>query len=203
MLWLTEMFNIYPRWVFNYLKSTAVFVAFSLNALVVMSFERYLATSYPVFYRTSVTKRKLLTLFAVLNIVTVTLVLLCVNEFAISYEVCIFIGFNIYFPPMLAFNCKLFMVAGKSRRNNKIAPETKKSFSFKNISSCVLAVACFLVLFTPALAYVGFKRFSKENEHVLNNSNLAGLWAITVSSMNSTFNCLIFTGRTIFCSPKE
>ena len=203
MLWLTEMFNIYPRWVFKYLMSTAVFVAFSLNALVVMSFERYLATSYPVFYRTSVTKRKLLTLFAVQNIVTVTLVLLCVNEFAISYEVCIFIGFNIYFPPMLAFNCKLFMVAGKSRRNNKIAPETKKSFSFKNISSCVLAVACFLVLFTPALAYAGFKRFSKENEHVLNNSNLAGLWAITVSSMNSTFNCLILTGRTIFCSPKE
>ena len=188
MLWLIEKFNEYPKWIHNSLRSSAVFVAFSLNALAVMSFDRYLATSYAIFHRTSVTKAKLLTCLALLNIVSVILLLLSFNDFILSYEVCILICFNIYFPSMLAFNYKLFKAARKSRRNNKIAPETKKSFSLKNVSSCVLAVACFVVLFTPLLAYVGLRQFSNEKEV----TKLTALWATTICSMNSTCNCLIF-----------
>ena len=96
---------------------------------------------------------------------------------------------------MLFFNYKLFMVA--SRRNNKIEllinrTHEQKSFSLQNTSSCVLAVACFVVLFIPALTYVGLRNFSNEEELCLNITNLTGLWAITTSSMNSTFNCLMF-----------
>ena len=193
MLWLTEKFNAYLRWVvFNFVKSTVVFVFISLNALCVMSFERYLATSYPIFHRTSVTKAKLSILFATLNIVIVILFSLSFNDFVIPYDVCIVIRFNIYFLPMLVFNYKLFMVVRKSRRNKKISSATKKSFSLKNGSSCVLAVACFVMLMTPALAYVGLRKFSNEEELTLNKTNLTGLWAMTISSMNSTFNCLIF-----------
>ena len=191
-LWFTQKFNAYPRWVYNSLRSSVVFVGFSLNALAVMSFDRYLATSYPIFHRTSVTKAKLLTIFAILNITVVILFLLSFNDFVISYEVAILICFNIHFPLMMVFNYKLFMVTRKSRRNNIVTSETKKSFSLKNISSCVLAVAFFVVLYTPALAYIGLKTFSNEEELTFNNLNLTGLWAATITSMNSTFNCLIF-----------
>ena len=64
MLWFSETLNGYPRRLYTSLRSSVVFVAFSLNALV-MSFERYLGASYPIFHRTSVTKAKLSTLFAI------------------------------------------------------------------------------------------------------------------------------------------
>ena len=194
-LWLTEQFNAYTKWLYISLRSTAVFISFSLNALVVMSFDRYLATSNPIFHRTSVTKMKLSTLFAMLNFVSLILFSLSFDDLVISYELAILTGFFIYVPPMLVFNYKLFMVGRKirTRLNNEKAPKDKKtSFSLKMISSCVLAVACCVVLFTPTLAYIGLKTFSKEKELDLNNSNLTGLWTITISSMNSTFNCLIF-----------
>ena len=191
MLWFTEEFDMYPRWV-NALRSSAIFVVFSLNALVVMSFDRYLATSYPIFHRTSVTKGKLSTLFVILNIVSVILVLLSTNDFVISYEVGFLIRSNIHVLLILFLNYKLFTVAKRSRRNNEIAPAKKKSFALKNISSCMLAVACFLVLFAPLMAYVGLKKLSNEKGLTLNNTNVAGLWATTTTSMNSTCNCLIF-----------
>ena len=192
-LWFTEKIDVYPMWFHNSLRSLPTFVGFSLNALVVMSFERYLATSYAIFHRTCVTKMKLSTLFAILNIVIVILLpLSLLNDFVIPYNVCLSIAFVFYFPPTLFFNYKSFMVARKSRRNNKIAPEMKKLFSLKNISSCVLAVACFVVLFAPVLTYVGLRIFSNENKLALNNTTLTGLWAMTIASMNSTFNCLIF-----------
>ena len=194
MLWFSETLNGYPRWLYTSLRSSVVFVAFSLNVLVMMSFERYLGTSYPIFHRTSVTKAKLSTLFAILNITTVFRYVfsLSFNDCVISYEVSILIGFTIHFPPMLFFNYKLFMVARKSRRNNKISPTTKKSFFLKNISSCVLAVACFVVLFIPVSTYVGLRKFSNDIELFLNDTTLTGLWTATISSMNSTFSCLIF-----------
>ena len=192
-LWFTEKIDVYPMWFHNSFRSSPVFVGFSLNALVVMSFERYLATSYPIIHRTSVTKAKLSTLFAILNIVIVIpLPLSLLNVYVISYNVGLSIAFVFYFPPTLFFNYKSFMVARRSRRNNNTAPEMKKSFSLKNISSCVLAVACLVVLFAPVLTYVGLRIFSNENKLALNNTTLTGLWARTIASTNSTFNCLIF-----------
>jgi hypothetical protein len=43
---------------------------------------------------------------------------------------------------MLFINYKLFAVARKSRRNTGISAEIKKTFSWKNISCCLLAIAC-------------------------------------------------------------
>ena len=194
ILWLTDVeeLNVYLRSIYDSLRSSSVFVAFSLNALVVMSYDRYLATSYPIFHQTSVTKTKLSTLFAILNIVSIIVFSLSFKDFVISVEISILIGFNIHFPPILVLNYKTFMIAKKSRRNNEISPSSKKSFSLKNTSSCVLAVACFVVQFIPVLAYVGLRQFSNEDEPTLNDTNLTGMWAITISSMNSTFNCLIF-----------
>jgi hypothetical protein len=73
MLFLTEKLDAHPGWVFISTKFSTVFVSFSLLALLVMNFDRYLATYYPIFHRTSVTKGRLLTLLAILITVEVTI----------------------------------------------------------------------------------------------------------------------------------
>ena len=136
------------------LRSTSILFAFSLFALLVMNFDRYLATSYPIFHRTSVTKGRLLTLLAILIIVEVILKVISVNDFVISYQVHILILFILFIPAMLFINYKLFQVVRKSRRNKRISPDMKKTFSLKNISSCLLVVACVVVLSIPGFVYV-------------------------------------------------
>ena len=95
-------------------------------------------------------------------------------------------------PAMLFINYKLFLVVRKSRKNKRISPDMKKSFSLKNISSCLLAVACVVVASIPVFVYVGLRINSPKTKYTLDNANLAGMWAKTISLMNCTFNCLIF-----------
>ena len=192
MTWLTGKLDVNARWPHISLSWTNVFLGFSLFALLVMNFDRYLATSYPIFHRTSVTKGRLLTLLAILIIVEVILIALSANEFVISYQahgvfLCILL-----FPPKLFINYKLFLVVRKSRKNKRISPDIKKTFSLKNISSCLLVVACVVVSSIPWFVYIGLRINSPETTNTLDNANLAGMWAITLSMMNCTFNCLIF-----------
>ena len=191
MLWLNGKLNTYPSWVYIFARVASICHGFSLVALLIMNFDRYLATYYPIFHRTSVTKGKLLTLFATLIVIELTLYLMSVNDFVISFPVFVLIYFIIISPPMLFINYKLFAIARKSRRNNGISPEMKRTFSLKNLSSCLLAVVCFVVLSIPVFFYVGLRMTSKK-QSLLDNADIAGLWCKTFASLNSTFNCLIF-----------
>jgi hypothetical protein len=192
ILWLTEKLDEYPRWAGIPITLTNIFFGFSLLALLVMNFDRYLATYYPIFHRTSVTKGRLLTLLAILISVHLTLALMSANDFLISIAAGVLIFIILVFPPMVFINYKLFRIARKSRRNNGMSPEMKKTFSLKNISSCLLAVACFVVLSIPAFVYFGLRTTSREKKYILDNALLTGLWGKTIASFNSTFNCLIF-----------
>ena len=192
MSWLTGKLDVNARWPYISLISTGIFLRFSHFALLVMNFDRYLATSYPIFHRTSVTKGRLLTLLAILIIVEITLVVMYVNEFVISNQVHILIISILLIPAMLFINYKLFLVVRKSSKNERISPDMKKTFSLKNISSCLLVVACVVVLSIPWCVYIGLRINSPQTAYTLDNANLAALWAITISSMNCTFNCLIF-----------
>ena len=185
MLWLTEKINVFPVWLVIPHVLSNMSIGFSLVALLVMDFDRYLATHYPIFHQTSVTKGKILTLFTFAAIIEITLT-------ATPHQIRLLIICIIFVPPMLFINYKLFTVARKSRRNKGIPPGMKKSFTLKNISSCLLAVACLAVLSIPAIVYIGLRLTSKKKEPTLDYVNVAGLWLHTASSMNSTFNCLIF-----------
>ena len=189
MLRLTEKLNTYPSWVDISTRIATIFVGFSLVALLVMNFDRYLATHYPIFHRISVTKGKLLTLVAMLDIFGLTLMLLTANNIIFSYQVGLLICLIIVFPPMLFINYKLFIIAiRKSPRNSGISPGT---FSLKNISGCLLAVACFVVLTITAFVYSGL-RITTKGSSTLDDAHIVGLWGRTIASMNSTCNCLIF-----------
>jgi hypothetical protein len=63
MLWLTGTIKIRPDWVGSYLWVSEIFLTISFLALLVLNFERYLAT-YPLFHRTSITRGRHSTLLA-------------------------------------------------------------------------------------------------------------------------------------------
>ena len=126
MLWLTEKINVYPDWFLILYELSAIFICFSLLALSVMNFDRYLATHHPIFHRKSVTKGRLLILFAFLVIIGITVMAMSVNDLVISYQVGLLIFGVIFITPMLFINNKLFTVARKSRKNNKISLDGKK-----------------------------------------------------------------------------
>jgi hypothetical protein len=186
MSWLSGKLDVNARWAYISLRSTGIFPGFSYFALLVMNFDRYLATSYPFFHRTSVTKGRLLTLLAILIIVEVIL------KVIVSYQVHGVIFSILFIPPMLFINYKLFLVVRKSRRNKRISPEMKKTFSFKTISSCLLVVACVAVFSIPMGVYIGVTINSTETTYTVDNANIAALWTQTTALMNCTFNCLIF-----------
>ena len=192
MSWLTEKYYVYSTWLVFLLDLAKIIFGFSLLALLVMSFDRYLATHYPIFHRTSVTKGKLLTLFAVLIIVEITMTAISKNDLVISDEVCIIILATMSIFPMFFINYKLFTIARKRRKNKQISSDIKKSFSLKDISSCLLVVACLKCLYIPTFAYIVLRLTLNEKEITLNYTELVGLWGRTIISMNSTFNCLIF-----------
>ena len=120
ILWLTEKIYKYPAWLLFPYYLLNVFAGFSLLALLVMNVDRYLATHYPIFHRTSVTKGKLLTLiFTLAVIIEITLGAMSINDLVISYQVGLLVFFVIYVPPMLFINYKLFNVARKAVETTK------------------------------------------------------------------------------------
>ena len=140
ILWLCGNLNVRPYWAHVSARVGNNFTGFSLLALLVLSFDRYLATSYPVFHRLSMTKKKLITIFGILIIFQLCLASLLstpvISDFLRLYHVGLVIFIILYFPPMLFMNCKLFLVAEKFRRRKGQSPELiKKSFSLKKLSS--------------------------------------------------------------------
>jgi hypothetical protein len=192
MLWLSGKLDVNATWPHSSLKWTRTLFVFSLMALLVLNFDLYLATSYPFFHRTSVTKGRLSTLLAILIIVEVILKLISVNDFLISDQVHAVIFGILFIPVMMFINYKLFLVVRKSRKNKAMPPDIKKTLSLKKISSSLLVVACLVVFSIPLGVYIGLTIHSRETTNTLDNANLAGLWTKTMSLMNGTFNCLIF-----------
>ena len=191
ILWLIGKLDVNAEWAHNSIRLTNIFLAFSLFALLVMSLDRYLATSYPIFHRTTVTKGKLLFFFAILIIFEVTLASMTVNDSVISYKVKLIIIIIFLVPPISFFNFKLFLVVRKSQKDNKILHGKKKEYSTsKQNSSCLLVVACFIVTSIPAFVYVVLD--SGKTAFSLDNANLASIWAETIALTNCTFNSLIF-----------
>ena len=125
-------------------------------------------------------------------IIQIAVTAISTSDLIISYQLRRLIYFVIYIHSMLFINYKLFTIARKSRRNNEILPEVKKSVSFKNVSSCLLVVACLMSTYIPLFICFGLRLTSKETVNALGNAEIAALWSRTTGSMNSTFSSLIF-----------
>ena len=194
MLWLMGKVNKHTNWMPISTRVTSTCVAVSLLALFVMNFDRYLATYHPIFHRTSVTKRKLFTFFLAIITFALPMGLLSISNHLIPIQVGVLVFVVIVFPPMFFVNYKLLAIVWKSVRNNTVSTDMKRTFSFKKVTGCLLAVACCAISFIPIFVYLGLYANEKATHYLPppNNAYIAGVWAQTISAINSTLNCLIF-----------
>ena len=98
-----------------YLDISGTFLTFSQLALLVMTTERYLAAYYPIFHRTSVTRRRLLTLLAKL-LIPITVIRIISGFTVISRVMLSLISQALFLLPFIFFNLKLFIIARKVHR---------------------------------------------------------------------------------------
>jgi hypothetical protein len=189
VLWLNERHDLAAK-MNIYLHFTCVFLGFSLLALLVMNIERYLGVYYPIFHRTSVTRRRLLTLLAILFILPTKLIILSTNDLVISFPVALIIFIAIVYPPLVYINYKLFKISRKVRRNNIMSSEVKRKVNTKSISTCLLVVACLMLLTISSSWYLALSFVSRKSTS--KNVRLSFIWGNTIYTMNSTFNSLIF-----------
>ena len=197
--WLNEMNDPPIPAVAEYLSN--VFAAFSIMALLVMSAERYLGAYYPFFHRTSLTRRRLLTLLALLFLVPIVLTIISAKDLVISFAGNLIILSVIVFPPFVFFNYKLFMISREvrrdiaRRRSNTSTPETANlRDNLKTISTCLLAVACLFLVYIPVFIFIAFT-FSGFKLAENTNFKVAIFWTRTAANGNSTLNCLVFFWR--------
>ena len=188
IIWLTENNELYNKggiyWHFCNLSG-----GLSLLSLMVMCIERYLAVYYPIFHKTSVTRRRLLTLLAIFIILTTTLIIISTNDMVISFEVALSTFLAIFIPAFIFFNYKLFKISRKMRRQNAISPEKRRKIHLKNINTCLLAVASLVFLSIPTSVYVVFRLLEGSTS---DNTGLSATWSATTIVMNCSLNSLIF-----------
>ena len=187
--WLREDCHLLPAFSI-YLDVVGVFLAFSFHAIFVMSIERYLGAYYPVLHHTSVTKRRLLILLAMLLSFQTILNVICINDVIISRALALLIFLVAIFPPVVYLNFKLFKISSEIRRRKETLSEEKTALNLKSISACLLAVACLVVLSVPSSVYIVFT-INTENKQV-SNARISRIWVVTIFTINGTLNSLIF-----------
>ena len=100
MLWLTEKNNVYPKWLMISGQVEGTFVCSSLYSRsfrdCFSSVDRYLATHFPIFHRTSMTKGKFLTVLTLLFFIQITVMTISINDMVISYQVSLLLFGTIY-----------------------------------------------------------------------------------------------------------
>ena len=178
-IWSTgdhDAMNIYHR----VKKYSNILYDFSFMALLVMNIDRYLAMSYPVFHKLQVTKQRLMALLGVfLIIILIERVLAYKNIFGIICYAAEAVLVGVFLVVIFIVNYKIYKIAKTARRG-----------LVTGISTCILAIACFILFSLPLIIYNAIQ-FTPEILHE-ENGMLFSLWASTFACINSSLNCLIF-----------
>ncbi|XP_028399991.1 uncharacterized protein LOC114523312 [Dendronephthya gigantea] len=190
IVWMIEDYERLGT-LYTYVDITDIFLGFSLLTLLVMNLDRYLAIVYPLFHRTSVTRRRLVVFLAIFLLFEVILAGISIDNLVISDGMATLIFATVVSPPLFFINYKLFIVARKiSKRTAASSAGLRKPVCLKNISSCLLAVACLLCLYLPMSVYIALS--IAEKSKLSPKVKISWLWTKTIIATNSTFNCLIF-----------
>ena len=183
--WLREDHDLFFK-ITIYLDFVCMPLGFSLFTLLVMNIERYLGAYYPIFHRKSVTRRRLLTLLAILQITTTAMQISFGYSLEFSKPVFLIVLMAIFLPPFIFINFKLFVIARKVHREREVSPGKRTTMNLKNISTALWAVACTLLLSIPISFDIAFELAGK-----FTNANLSCTWSFTCVAMNFTLNSLI------------
>ena len=96
---------------------TSTLYSLSFYALITMNLERYIAIKYPLYHKTSMTKAKLMLVFATLFLLAVILRVLSAIEL-IPPQMPSSITFIVLLSIMLLINCKMYIITKRTRQMN-------------------------------------------------------------------------------------
>ena len=186
--WSMEDYGLFGKMTI-YLHFANIFLTFSFYLLLVMCVERYLGTYYPIFHCTSVTRRRLLALFPILIIPPAVMYIISIvsNGLVVPRAMSFLVFKGSYLPPFVFINFKLLVIVRKVMREREASPG-KRTINLKNISTALWAVACLFLLTIPSCFYIAFDFAEKSTNTLI----LSSTWALTIYTMNCTFNSLIF-----------
>ena len=177
----------------------------AMFALITLNVERFLALTCPFSHQASVTKTRLLCFQAFWTVVTVglsPLVYLNLDPIVEVYATVTLLSLLFLF---LYAKYKIFKIAKSKREDERDVPTTATTSMDENIktrilnlksinSTCSLAVGCFFCCVCPVIIYSALRLASPS---ALSDRQflLFFLWSSTFTSLNSTFNCVIFFWR--------
>ena len=191
ILWFIKGFGAHSRPFHMFLYITNILCSCSLFGLLTMTLERYLGLAYPIFHKTSVTKRKLVTFLLATQAFAIIL-----NTITLKFKVNVIEQpYTLPFMSVFAFlvmilNCKMFLIA-KSRHNTSSSNGKRKIFEYKKYYTCLLAAVLFFLCCCPIFVYYGLF-FSNILDKTSDTSGCLYFWASSVITMNSTVNAIIF-----------
>ncbi len=179
-----------------------ILCGFSMSALFMLNFERFLALTCPFFHQAFVTRKRLICFQALLTVIIIGLPPLIYfnTKTTIVVNIFVVVCVSLLLFLLIYANYKMFTIAKSKRADERVAPRTatsvdenrkKRILNLKNISICFLTVACFFVCSCPLIVYSVLRLASgmpPYDRQVL----LFNLWSNTFLSINSTFNCVIF-----------
>ena len=174
---------------------------FSMWTLMMLNVERFFGIVYPIFHRTSLSKRILAFLLGVLFFANILQSTLSFKNILIPDNILVVVYLPTYLLSLLFLNYKMFIIAKAKQGNNNrraIMPatavnheNTKRVFELKKVSTCFLTVMCFFLCCSPGIVLSSL--FYAQGRSMFDESVVpSNLWMTTFISMNSTFNCLIF-----------
>ena len=163
----------------------------SLFGLLTMTLERYLGLAYPLFHKTSVTKRRLAIFLLATQTFTVlfhTVTFIFKISTIIQPYAMVFVG--VFLILVVALNCKMFYIA-KSRHKTPSSNGKRGIFEYKKYYTCLLAVVLFFICCCPTLIYCGLILLNILDRRSTIAVSLF-FWASTMVTINSTVNAVIF-----------
>ena len=178
--------------------TTTFFVVLAIGALLTLNIERFLALSYPFFHERMVTKERVVYFLVLQQFSGILLSILTFRDIILSRPMVMIFALSFVLSLFLYINCRIFIIARLKRRSGKIAPsnhreQKRTKFNLKKMSTCSLAVVCFIVCSFPEYFYWIYLLTSETQLH--ENTNTFRLWSGTMVGANSTFNCLILFWR--------
>ena len=160
--WLREDYDLLPTWkiYLDFVNVRISWIFFLHTTCDEHRTVQYLGSYYPYFHRTSVSRRRLLTLLSLLLVVDATLHAISTSDIIISRKMVLVISIIVVFLPLVYLNFKLFKISREMRRRKATSPEKRTTVNLKSISSCLLVVTCLAVLYISTSVYTLFSILS-------------------------------------------
>ncbi len=174
------------------------FIATSFTTFVVLNVEIYLSIMYPIFHKTKVTNRRVLTILCIIGIVTIVRTYLFAFHISKRASKLFFSSFILITLVALTYiHIKIFVVVYKRRRIGFVSGDRssnvhgRKSFlqGVREAKSCLLVLLCTVLCFMPSAIEDGMTETSTDMIILFNP------WRSTFALTASFLNCIVFFWR--------